>query len=258
MRVIILIGLPGAGKSTWIKENTWGDVSICSADHWHEGPNGYEFKIEERPNAHHACLRKFVKLVTASPYMGDPRPLGKEVTVIVDNTNAMVYDLAPYINVARAFGHVPELVYLECPVSLSYARNTHGAPLAIIEHMDRCLKGMLDHWPSIWADIMLTKVPLSLAQDSVSHKDHITAMSIRCTDHGGIGPNASCEICFPVAKQGVVSIRAFKSPNLTCECFLAEQGRCGRTPAGEYMLEGWPDSIVLCERCEAHPHSHIA
>src|ERR1700744_1391093 len=106
MRVIILIGLPGSGKSTWIKNNTWGDVTVCSADHWHESMHGYRFDIEERPNAHHACLRKFVKLVTAPrEYYQTTSPVLKESTVVVDNTNTMVYDLAPYINVARAFGH---------------------------------------------------------------------------------------------------------------------------------------------------------
>lgn len=42
--------------------------------------------------------------------------------------------------------------------------------------------------------------------------------------------------------------------DLPCEC--AKGGVCGRKPAGEYMQEGWPDSILLCERCEADDHTH--
>jgi|SRR6478609_512328 len=151
MRVVILIGLPGAGKSTWIKRNTWGDVSICSADHWHEGPGGYSFEIEDRSLAHGACLRKFVNLVsTPMHYYRTTTPLSRESTVVVDNTNVMLYDLAPYVQIASAFGHFPELVLLECPVEVSHARNVHQVPLSVIEHMDYCLTRLIENWPNYW------------------------------------------------------------------------------------------------------------
>lgn len=57
------------------------------------------------------------------------------------------------------------------------------------------------------------------------------------------------------APQKVV-IRDAKSIELKCDCSLADGGYCGRSPAGEFMLENWPDSLVLCERCEQHPHTH--
>lgn len=46
-----------------------------------------------------------------------------------------------------------------------------------------------------------------------------------------------------------------KSPNNTCECF-AGSSVCGRRPAGAFMKPGWPDSLALCERCEADAHTH--
>ena len=49
-------------------------------------------------------------------------------------------------------------------------------------------------------------------------------------------------------------IRGPKSAEKACEC---EQGtHCGRRPAGHYMKDGWPDSLVLCDLCEADDHAH--
>ena len=49
------------------------------------------------------------------------------------------------------------------------------------------------------------------------------------------------------------------APGLTCECAAQEgcrlaphHGDCGREPARHFMLEGWLDSLVLCEGCSAN------
>jgi hypothetical protein len=55
-----------------------------------------------------------------------------------------------------------------------------------------------------------------------------------------------------------VIVRDPKQPDARCECHLAEGGACGSFYAGNFMLEGWPDSIVLCERCEINGHTHDA
>lgn len=54
--------------------------------------------------------------------------------------------------------------------------------------------------------------------------------------------------------HSVPVVREPKSDLLYCEC---EQGtHCGRKPAGNFMLSGWPDSLILCEACEASDHAH--
>jgi hypothetical protein len=41
-----------------------------------------------------------------------------------------------------------------------------------------------------------------------------------------------------------------------CECGdykCSHSGTCGARPAFDFMLEGWPDSITLCDACKAEP-----
>ncbi len=56
-------------------------------------------------------------------------------------------------------------------------------------------------------------------------------------------------------KTQKVELRDPKSDENDCECFEG-QSRCGRRPAGNFMLEGWPDAIILCADCEQGAHSH--
>lgn len=41
-----------------------------------------------------------------------------------------------------------------------------------------------------------------------------------------------------------------------CECASQEHNhagfRCGARPARNFMLSGWPDSIIQCDACSAH------
>ncbi len=53
-----------------------------------------------------------------------------------------------------------------------------------------------------------------------------------------------------------VIVRDPKDPDVRCDCYLASCGPCYRQGAGRFMLEGWPDMIVLCERCELDNHTH--
>lgn len=53
-----------------------------------------------------------------------------------------------------------------------------------------------------------------------------------------------------------VVMRVIKRPDQRCECIVLPQGRCGRTPAGLFMLRGWDKAVMSCKRCEEFPHSH--
>ena len=54
-----------------------------------------------------------------------------------------------------------------------------------------------------------------------------------------------------------VELRDPKSAENTCDCFK-DCSRCGRKPAGWFMLEGWPDAVMCCADCEPGEHSHAS
>lgn len=143
MKVILLMALPGAGKTTWIRNNTWGDVTICSADHWYEREGRYEWSLEQRGLAHGACLRKFIRAVTTPTAFPDS-------TIVVDNTNTAMVDIAPYVHIAQAYDLPVEVIHIEISLERSAARNVHNAPASAIEQMDQMLKKTLEAWPERW------------------------------------------------------------------------------------------------------------
>src|SRR5512147_2928011 len=69
-----------------------------------------------------------------------------------------------------------------------------------------------------------------------------------------VGTEAAFNPRYPSTKQRVVENHSIGFP---CEC--AELacghggGKCGAVPAVEFMLSGWPDSLILCEACMPKP-----
>lgn len=103
----ILQGPPGAGKTTWanrqfgsVAASKYGErIAIVSADTERERDPRRTLR-----EAHAACLRRFVDLVTASP-----RVAGVATHIIVDNTNTTQAEVAPYVALGMAYGHVVTL-----------------------------------------------------------------------------------------------------------------------------------------------------
>lgn len=134
--VIILAGVSGSGKST-IAAMCRGEV--VSADHFFLDKEGvYQFDPAKLPEAHGWCLRRFVALLqdcTAS--------------VVVDNTNTTVAELAPYAALALAYGYDLRIVIVECDPRIAFERNKHGVPLASVEAQASrlaCLAASLPPW----------------------------------------------------------------------------------------------------------------
>lgn len=125
-KVYIMRGLPGAGKSTWIKNNTPGAV-VCSADHFFEKSGTYQFDPTNLGKAHAECFAKFQKALER----------GAE-TIVVDNTNTTKWEFEKYQNLANLHGYDVELVKI-FDGGLSDEdlanRNTHGVPLENIRRM---------------------------------------------------------------------------------------------------------------------------
>lgn len=124
MRVIVLSGLPGSGKSHHVQENFPGEF-VVSADHFFIGEDGvYRFDFTKISLAHQACWRQFYVAVQA-----------KVELIVVDNTNLTAAEISPYMLPAEAMGYQVEIITLETPVELCKVRNTHGVKSEVIDMM---------------------------------------------------------------------------------------------------------------------------
>lgn len=122
--VYIMQGVPGSGKS-WQAQRAAAvfGASIVSADTY---PGLYtmdagwlRFDPTKIGEAHGACLRSAVEALQAG------------LSIIVDNTNTTVIEMAPYVALAQAYGAAPVIIRVECDPSVAFARNTHGVPLVV-------------------------------------------------------------------------------------------------------------------------------
>ena len=102
----MMVGLQGAGKSTWVGEHLAGSHTVVSKDHW--------------PNARHREARQ--QRVVAGL-------LATGASVVVDNTSPSPAERAPLVALARAAGVPARAVFLDVPLETCRARNEarHGA-----------------------------------------------------------------------------------------------------------------------------------
>lgn len=139
MKVFILRGIPGSGKSTWVEEYCHnlppvkvgvveGKVAICRADDYHINKYGiYEYKPENAKPAHDECFKKALAVLVHMP---------KEYShLFIDNTNSSLWELSPYYRLAEALGHSVEIVQIDCPLEVSIRRNVHDVPSSTIWRM---------------------------------------------------------------------------------------------------------------------------
>jgi predicted kinase len=124
MRIVLLVGLPGAGKSTWLER--MGAGGLCSdairkllAD-------------DESDQSIHARVFQTLRYLLAKRLA-----IGRPVTYI-DATNLTPAERAPYIRMGRAHECEMEAVYFDVPLEVCRARNARRErriPEAALERM---------------------------------------------------------------------------------------------------------------------------
>jgi predicted kinase len=132
--VIITSGIPGAGKSTWVKKNTNACMTeVFSADKYFFDSNGsYHFDPSKLGEAHSSCLKNYT--VRLLQLHHDSRPSGG-ITLVVDNTNTSAWEIAPYYSLAQAFNIPVRIVRIIARPETAFSRNIHGVEKEKVQKM---------------------------------------------------------------------------------------------------------------------------
>ncbi len=139
--LVILSGIPGSGKSTFVnrlRQGWEGTFDVCSADLWHtdKQTGEYRYRAAEARLAHGQCFRDCYRVAAA---YGDPEGVRAEAghLLVVDNTNLSAVEIAPYRTVGDVFGWDVVVVRVVCPVEVAHARQTHGVPTSRLLEMHK-------------------------------------------------------------------------------------------------------------------------
>lgn len=146
MKVVILRGVSGSGKSTFVERlrSTTRAVSVVNADRHFMEHGHYRFSPTRLPEVHAACLREYVASLAPIGAPGLPELL------VVDNTNTTLVQVAPYVALAQAYGAEVEIIQFDISPEVAHGRSTHEVPLHTIKRQARQLEDSLANWPRHW------------------------------------------------------------------------------------------------------------
>ncbi len=151
MKVIIMRGLPGSGKSYFANRlKLGGRAVVVSADDAHTVDGVYRFDPAKKAQAHDNCLRQALEEMKGD-YQGFHDT--NCALLIVDNTNIAVWEIAPYYRLAEVFDLQVEVVRLHCDFETACRQNVHEVPRSVIWAMYQML--MAEKLPPWWKETIL-------------------------------------------------------------------------------------------------------
>ena len=133
-RLLIVRGLPGAGKSQFIENMTVDILTkvVCSADDYFMVQGKYCFDAKALPQAHQQCKEHAERAMKQGMCL-----------VVIDNTCSRRWEIEPYLTLAQQYGYdITEVTVgrLTPEVIGSYfRRNNHGVP-------EETIRKMVEQW----------------------------------------------------------------------------------------------------------------
>src|SRR5437667_11904957 len=123
MRIVVLVGLPGSGKSTYLRRAEGGGLSSDTIRKL--------LADDETDQTIH------VRVFQTLRYLLEQRlAIGRPVTYI-DATNLTPEERRPYMEIARAWGCEIEAVFFDVPLEVCLARNAGRARVVPPEAMEK-------------------------------------------------------------------------------------------------------------------------
>ena len=111
MRIVLLVGLPGAGKSTWLER--MGAGGLCS-----DAIRKLLADDESDQSIHARVFQTLRYLLVKRLAMGRP-------VTYIDATSLTPAERAPYIRIGKAHGCEVEAVFFDVPLEVCRVRNAH-------------------------------------------------------------------------------------------------------------------------------------
>ena len=121
--VTIMRGIPGSGKSSWIKLNK-PKAEVHSTDNYFMNNGKYEFSPSLLATNHNLCLKHYIFDLSIGV-----------IDIVVDNTNISLFEIAPFYRAAEAYGYSVKVIWLQCPWEIAAQRNIHAVPTEVIRKM---------------------------------------------------------------------------------------------------------------------------
>jgi energy-coupling factor transporter ATP-binding protein EcfA2 len=158
--LILMRGIPGSGKSTIARSL----AGVTSEEITREGAHRFQYGTIGQGGA--VLSTDFYFMDDAGEYRFNPAKIGDnhglnqaccdalmqdgEPLIVIDNTNTMIWEMEPYVEMAKDHGY--KVVVVEVPhppIEVAAARNSHGVPL---EALERMVKRWQSEIPSEWSN----------------------------------------------------------------------------------------------------------
>lgn len=148
LNVKIMRGVPGSGKSTWCRTNLVAPIVFSADDHFTSEDGVYRFDPAKLSEAHGNCLLSFVSWLEHKAKYNHVNGL-----CVIDNTNIRAVEIAPYYQLALAYGCDVEIVQINVDpqaIERIVSRNLHGVPAASVARMAESMRNEILNFQPWW------------------------------------------------------------------------------------------------------------